>query len=97
MRLLDSKSLSYRQVNTDRDGLYRIVKTYTTDPARSSVLVQVEFRSLTKRKLDLYVLHDPALSNYGDDDSGASRTMSPRTATSSRWRARTSTARSTAR
>jgi glucoamylase len=73
VRLLDSKSLSYRQVNTDRDGLYRIVKTYTTDPARSSVLVQVEFRSLTKRKLDLYVLHDPALSNNGDDDSGASR------------------------
>jgi glucoamylase len=73
VRLLDSKSLSYRQVNTDRDGLYRIVKTYTTDPARSSVLVNVEFRALTRRPLDLYVLHDPALSNNGDDDSGASR------------------------
>ncbi len=73
VRLLDSKSLSYRQVNTDRDGLYRIVKTYTTDPARSSVLVHVEFRALTRRPLRLYVLHDPALSNNGDDDSGASR------------------------
>ncbi len=73
VRLLDPKSLSYRQVNTDRDGLYRIVKTYTTDPARSSVLVHVEFRALTKRPLDLYVLHDPALSNNGDDDSGGSR------------------------
>ena len=73
VRLLDSRSLSYRQVNTDRDGLYRIVKTYTTDPARSSVLVHVEFRALTRRQLSLYVLHDPALSNNGDDDSGASR------------------------
>ena len=73
VRLLDPRSLSYRQVNTDRDGLYRIVKTYTTDPARSSVLVHVEFHALTRRKLSLYVLHDPALSNNGDDDSGASQ------------------------
>ena len=73
VRLLDSRSLSYRQVNTDRQGLYRIVKTYTTDPARSSVLVDVRFQSLTRRPLRLYVLHDPALSNNGDDDSGATR------------------------
>ena len=73
VRLLDSKALSYRQVNTDRDGLYRIVKTYTTDPARNTVMVRVRFESLTKRKLDVYVLHDPGLSNEGNDDSGASR------------------------
>jgi glucoamylase len=73
VRLLDSRSLSYRQVNTDRDGEYRIVKTYTTDPERSSVLVHVSFRSLSRRPLRLYVLHDPALSNNGNDDSGASR------------------------
>ena len=60
VRLLDSKALSYRQVNTDRDGLYRIVKTYTTDPARNTVMVRVRFDSLTKRKLDVYVL--PATS-----------------------------------
>jgi glucoamylase len=71
VRLLDSKSLGYRQVNTDRDGLYRIVKTYTTDPERSTVLVRVRFESLTRRELSVYVLHDPALSNDGDDDSGA--------------------------
>jgi glucoamylase len=72
VRLLDPKSLSYRQVNTDRDGLYRIVKTYTTDPARSTVMVRVRFESLTRRPLDVYALHDPALSNSPDDDSGAS-------------------------
>jgi glucoamylase len=73
VRLLDSRSLSYRQINVDRDGRYRIVKTYTTDPARSSVLVRVRFQSLSRRPLRLYVLHDPALSNNGDDDSGATR------------------------
>jgi glucoamylase len=72
VRLLDGRSLSYRQVNTDRSGLYRITKTYTTDPARSTVLVRVRFESLTGRPLRLYVLHDPALSNNGDDDSGRS-------------------------
>jgi glucoamylase len=71
VQLLDPKSLSYRQVNTDRDGLYRITKTYTTDPARSTVLIRVRFESLTHRKLRAYVLHDPALSNNGDDDSAA--------------------------
>jgi glucoamylase len=71
VRLLDSKSLSYRQVNTDRDGLYRIVKTYTADPERSTVMVRVRFQSFTRRDLRVYVLHDPALSNEGDDDSAA--------------------------
>ena len=73
VRLLDSKSLTYRQVNTDKDGLYRIVKTYTTDPARHAVLVHVRFVSLTRRPLQVYALHDPALSNNGDDDSGFTR------------------------
>ena len=72
VRLLDPKALSYRQVNTDHDGLYRIVKTYTTDPARNTVLVRVRFESLTRRKLSVFVLHDPGLSNDGNDDSGAS-------------------------
>jgi glucoamylase len=68
--LLDRRSLSYRQVNTDRQGRYRITKTYTTDPARNTVLMRVRFESLTRRALKLYVLYDPALSNEGNDDSG---------------------------
>ncbi len=47
-RLVDRRSLTYRQVNTDREGLYRITKTYTTDPARAVVLVKVRFRALTR-------------------------------------------------
>ncbi|HEV7846957.1 MAG TPA: glycoside hydrolase family 15 protein, partial [Thermoleophilaceae bacterium] len=70
VKLLDRRSLSYRQVNTDREGQYRITKTYTTDPARNTVLMRVRFESLTQRALRLYVLYDPSLSNEGDDDSG---------------------------
>jgi glucoamylase len=68
--LLDQRSLSYRQVNTDRQGRYRITKTYTTDSRRNTVLMRVRFESLTRRALKLYVLYDPALSNEGNDDSG---------------------------
>ena len=36
------------------------------------MLVKVRFRALTRRPLQVYVLHDPNLSNAGDDDVGAS-------------------------
>ncbi|MFL5858930.1 MAG: glycoside hydrolase family 15 protein [Solirubrobacteraceae bacterium] len=68
-QLADSKSLTYRQVNTAKSGAYRITKTYTEDPARNTLLVRVRFESLTGRKLNLYVLYDPSLSNDGSDDS----------------------------
>src|SRR5215212_8414858 len=32
VELADARSLTYRQVNTDSDGRYRITKTYVTDP-----------------------------------------------------------------
>jgi hypothetical protein len=64
-------------VNTARSGRYRIVKTYVTDPRRDTVLVRIRFRSLTGKPYRVYVLHDPALSNEGDDDTGtaAGRTL----------------------
>jgi glucoamylase len=68
--LADPRSLIYRQVDTARSKRWRITKTYLTDPARSSVLVDVRFESLTGRPYKLYVLADPALSNTGDDDRG---------------------------
>ena len=66
--LADPRSLTYRQVNTARSGRWRITKTYVTDPARSAVLVDVTFESLTGGALDLYAMLDPGLSNSGDDD-----------------------------
>jgi glucoamylase len=70
VRLLDPQSLSYQQVDRARSGNYLITKTYTADPARSTVLVDVQFRSLTGQPYQVYVLHDPALTMTGDDDTG---------------------------
>jgi glucoamylase len=71
VRLLDPKSLVYRQVNRAKSGKYVITKTYVTDPERSTVLVDIRFRSLTGQPYRVYVLHDPALSMTGDDDTGS--------------------------
>jgi glucoamylase len=71
LSLVDPRSLSYRQVNTDPDGRYRITKTYTTDPSRSTLLINVHLESLKGAPLQLYALYDPSLSGNGDDDSGS--------------------------
>lgn len=71
LTLVDPSSLSYQQINTDPNGRYRITKAYTTDPARSVLLMRVRFESLTNQPLRLYVLYDPSLSGNGDDDSGS--------------------------
>lgn len=65
-------SLTYRQVNTDKEGRFRITKTYVADPERSAVLVDLTFESLTGRPYRVYALHDPGLSNDGNDDTGRS-------------------------
>jgi glucoamylase len=70
--LVDPRSLTYRQVNTEKQGRWRITKTYTTDPTRNTLLIDVNFESLTRRPLDLYALYDPSLDNNGMDDSGRS-------------------------
>jgi glucoamylase len=68
---LRPNSLSYRIVNTAKSGAWRITKTFVTDPARSSVLTDVRFESLTGKDYQLYLLHDVALSMTGNDDTGA--------------------------
>jgi glucoamylase len=73
VKLVDRRSLTYRQVNTARSGRWRITKTYVADPARAAVLVDVEFESLTGRPYRLHAVYDPGLSNGGDDDSGTNR------------------------
>src|SRR4051794_14898225 len=65
IELTDPRSLSYRQVNAT--SRWRIMKTYTTDPARNALLIDVNFESLTGKPLSLYALFDPALANGGDD------------------------------
>ncbi len=72
VQLLSPDSLTYRQVNTAKSGAWRITKTFVTDPARSSVLEDVRFESLTGKEYQVYLLHDVALSMTGNDDTGRS-------------------------
>src|SRR4051812_33689353 len=74
-RPADPRALVYRQVNTEKSGRWQITKTYVTDPRRATVMVDVDFRSLTGRPYALYALYNPRLSNgVADklDDSGRS-------------------------
>ena len=70
---MDGGRSHYQQVNTDKAGEYRITKTYVTDPSRSTVLIDVNFESLSGKPYQLYALYDPSLDNSGDDDSATSK------------------------
>ncbi|WIX81454.1 glycoside hydrolase family 15 protein [Amycolatopsis carbonis] len=63
--------LTYEQTSTDDQRRWRLSRTYVTDPARSTVLVDVEFTSLAGRPLSLYAVADPDLTNDGSDDSAS--------------------------
>jgi glucoamylase len=69
IEILDARALSFRQVNTARSGAYTITKTYTSDPQRHTLLINVEFKSLTGAPYFLYVYYDPSLNNSGMHDS----------------------------
>ncbi len=70
--LADRTSLTYQQVSTDTGGRWRLTKTYVTDPARSSVVINVQFESLDKGRYTLYALYDPSLAGDSGNDTGQS-------------------------
>ena len=70
VELTDPRSLSYRQTTADDAGRWRLTKSYVTDPATSTVMIDVDFQSLTDTSLDLYVVDDMSLANNARDDSG---------------------------
>ena len=72
VELVDPRALVYRQVNTATSGRYRITKTYTTDPDRSAVLVDVRFESLDGQPYQVHLLHDVGLGLNANDDTGRS-------------------------
>lgn len=72
VELVDPRALVYRQVNTATSGRYRITKTYTTDPDRAALLVDVRFESLDGQPYQVYVLHDVGLGLNANDDTGRS-------------------------
>lgn len=69
IQLLNHHSLSFRQINTATKGGWKITKTYTTDPQRNTVLIDVKFETSNSR-LALYVYFDPSLNNSGMHDTG---------------------------
>src|SRR3954452_12837836 len=66
----DARSLRFRQVNTDRQGRYRIVESFVTDPRRDALDVRIRFTSLDGGSYRVYALYDPSLTNDGMDDHG---------------------------
>lgn len=67
LEITDTRSLSFRQINTAKSGAYTITKDYVTDPQRNTILMEVQFKSQTPR--DVYVYYDPSLNNSGRHDS----------------------------
>jgi glucoamylase len=68
--LTDQRSLSYRQTYTERAGRWLLTATYVTDPARASVMIDLNFATRHGDRYDVYAIYDPALSNTRKDDSG---------------------------
>src|SRR5689334_12779014 len=66
----DARSLRFRQVNTDKQGRYRLVETFVTDPRRAAMEVKVRLVALRGGPYRAYALYDPSLDNGGMDDSG---------------------------
>ncbi|BCJ46292.1 glucan 1,4-alpha-glucosidase [Actinoplanes ianthinogenes] len=68
-RLTDERSLSFAQRLSGPSGKWQILLRYATDPNRSTVLVDVEFRA--PKGYQLQVVYDPALGNSRGGDTGS--------------------------
>lgn len=68
VKVLSDKALSFSQINRARNNQWTITKTYTTDPQRNTLLIDVQFET-RNAALDLYVYFDPSLNNSGMHDS----------------------------
>jgi len=66
LSVVDDRSLSFRQVNSG-SGI-TITKTYTTDPDRATVLIEVVINSSIPNSA-LFLYYDPSLKNSGMHDS----------------------------
>lgn len=67
---VEADVLLYRQTSRDREGKFKLTKTYVTDPERDALLMDVSFSG--PAGYSLYVLFDPALKNSGYGDTGLS-------------------------
>jgi glucoamylase len=67
----DPRVPAYEQTDTSPSGGWKLTRRYVTDPARSTVLVDLSFTSLDGRPRQVFAVADPALSNSGNDDTAA--------------------------
>ena len=56
-------SLTYQIVNRDREDRWLLTTTFVTDPARPTLLIDVEFTSLSDKPFQLYAIYQPQLNN----------------------------------
>ena len=68
-------ALVFTQINHSKTGRYQIRKTYVTDPAHNTLLVQIEMKTLKGGPLKAFAYFDPALKNSGLHDSGSANGM----------------------
>jgi glucoamylase len=56
-------SLTYQIVNRDRENRWTLKTTFVTDPTRPTLLIDVEFISLTDKPYQVYAIYQPQLNN----------------------------------
>jgi glucoamylase len=71
IEVVDPQALTFRQTNTAKSGAYTITKTYTADPQRHVVLIDVHvaWRPGGPCPCATLVYYDPSLANSGMHDS----------------------------
>ncbi|PYS89244.1 MAG: hypothetical protein DMF64_18190, partial [Acidobacteria bacterium] len=70
IEVLDPHALSFRQINMAKSGAWTLIKTYTADPERSTLLINAQLKQRDWREsYDLYVYYDPSINNSGMHDS----------------------------
>jgi glucoamylase len=70
VRPLDPTGMSCRVTTTARNGRYRIVTDYVTDPGRDALLLKVRFEPLAPGDLHLYLRLDPTVNGNGGGGDG---------------------------
>jgi glucoamylase len=73
IRLLDPRALAYEVTNTARDGSYRIVTDYSTDPGRDVLLLHSRFTALrpAAAAYRVYVLFRPNVNGTSLDNTAS--------------------------
>jgi glucoamylase len=67
---LDDSGMSCRVTSTAKNGAYKIVTDYVTDPTRNTLLMRTSLVPSTRSALKLYVRFDPTVNGNGGGGSG---------------------------